>query len=129
MAFPTEELANAWNSEAGRGTINELMEWSQVPAGIRQPLLAGLGADEATDYRMFPFSTVADIDELIRDLRVGDPERGLNIGEKGSIRLMFNAIRCAAGTLENPAPRTPPQTVVQTAPSQELTATSANAVA
>ena len=58
MAFPTEELISAWNSEAGRGTVGEVMEWSQVPATIRQPLLAGLGADEATHYRMFSFTTI-----------------------------------------------------------------------
>ena len=83
MAFPTEELVTAWNTEAGRGTISELMEWSQVPLGIRQTLLAGLGAEDTTPYRMFAFTTTADIDELIRDLRVGEPERSLNVGEKG----------------------------------------------
>ena len=82
MAFPTEELVNAWNSEEGRGTMSEIMEWSQVPPGIRQALLAGLGATETTPYRMFAFTTSSDIDELLRDLRVGEPERSLNIGEK-----------------------------------------------
>ena len=127
MAFPTEDLMNAWNSEAGRGTISELMEWSQVPLGIRQQLLTALGAEDATSYRLFAFTTTADIEELIRDLRVGEPERSLNIGEKGSIRLLFNAIRCTAGTLEAPASVTPPAIVVQTPP-PEFSASSSNAV-
>ena len=129
MAFPTDELIAAWNAEAGRGTVLELMEWSQVPMAIRQPVLTGLGAEESTRYRTFSFTTPGDVEELIRELRVNNPERALNLGEKGAVRLFFNAVRCAAGTLENPAPRTPPQIVAQAPATQELTATSANVVA
>ena len=67
MAFPTDELVTAWNTEAGRGTVGELLEWSQVPLGIRHTLMAALGADETSSYRMFAFSTNDDIGELIRD--------------------------------------------------------------
>ena len=118
MAYPTEELVNAWNTEAGRGTMGELMEWSQVPAAIRDPLLGSLGADANTHYRMFAFAPPGDVEELLRELRVSNPERAPNIGEKGAIRLLFNAVRCAAGTLEGPSPRTPPQIIVQAPVSQ-----------
>ena len=125
MAYPTEELISSWNEEPGRGTMTEIMEWAQVPATIRATLLQSLGAEGATHYRMFSFTPQSDIDDLLRTFRIDD--RSLNIGEKGAIRLLFNAIRCAAGTLEGPAPRTPPQIIVH-APPQELAATSANAV-
>ena len=129
MAYPTEDLINAWNAEAGRGVMTELLEWAQIPATIRTTLLGSLGAEEQTHYRMFAFTPPGDVEELLRDLRVTENNRVLNIGEKGAVRLLFNAIRCAAGTLENPAPRTPPQIIVQAPASQELTATSTNAVA
>ena len=112
-----------------RGTMSELMDWSQIPATIRGPLLGSLGADENTHYRMFAFTPPGDAEGLIRELRVSNPDRALNIGEKGAIRLLFNAVRCAAGTMGNPAPRAPPQIIVKAPASQELTATSANAVA
>ena len=75
-----------WNAEAGRGTMGELMDWSQIPATIRGPLLGSLGADVNTHYRMFAFTPPGDVD-LLRELRVADPDRALNIGEKGATRL------------------------------------------
>ena len=70
-----------------------------------------------------------DIEGVIAGLSV--QERAPTIAMKGRIRLFFNGIRAACGTLPasaTSAPRTPPVITVTT-PSTELTATSAGAVA
>ena len=59
---------------------------------------------------------------------LGEGQRRCNLGEKGQVRLFFNAMKTAGGTLpQQAAAPTPP--IVMAAPETELTAASANAVA
>ena len=129
MAFPTEQSIEAWNSgEPGAGTLGQLMDWAGCADSLRAAILVALECDHTEHYRSVSLLTDSEIEELIGEARADG--RPLSRMAKSKVRVLFQAIRTAAGTLVLPsggAPNTPPAPVVVTVPS-ELTASSPNAV-
>ena len=55
--------------------------------------------DHNVRYRRFAMTTDAEIDEVVASTRVGEGQRPCTLGEKGQVRLFFNAMKTAGGTL------------------------------
>ena len=127
MAFPTQETIDVWNNgEDGSGTIGQVLDWAQTSDELRAALLVALECNHTEHYRNLSMLSEAEIEEIIGECNVND--RPLSRLNKSKVRLIFQAIKCAAGTAAQPAPGTPPAPVVISTPA-ELTAGSANAVA
>ena len=130
MAFPTEGVVAQWLSgEVGADGIGHIMEWAGIDGDFRTALLVALEMSHDEPMRSLAFCSDVDVEGAIGGLTVND--RPATIGMKGRVRLFFNGIRTACGTLPasaSGAPATPPMITV-TAPGTELTATSAGAVA
>ena len=130
MSFPTEASIEYWNSgEAGAGTMGQLMDWAGFNEGLRAAVLVALESDHDEHYRSASLLTDTEVEEVIGEARInGQP---LGRMAKSKVRVLFQAIRTAAGTLPPQAagaPSTPPAPIIVTAPT-ELTASSPNAVA
>ena len=105
------------------------MEWAEFSEELRAGVLVNIGVDYNVHYRRLAMTTDAEIDEVVASTRVGEGQRPCTLGEKGQVRLFFNGVKTAGGTLPQQASApTPP--IVVTAPAEtELTPASANAVA
>ena len=130
MAFPTEAIVSQWmNGEEGADGIGNVMTWAQIDGDLRTALLVALEMDYTEPMRSLALCNDADIEGVISGLTVN--ARPANIAMKGRIRLFFNGIRSACGTLPGAtttSPTTPPVITV-TPSSTELSATTAGAVA
>mgnify|MGYP001143614452 CR=1 FL=1 len=117
------------NGEEGADGIGNVMTWAQIEGDLRTALLVALEMNYDEPMRSLALCNDADIEGVISGLTVqGRPP---NIAMKGRIRLFFNGIRSACGTLPGAtttSPQTPPVITV-TPSSTELSATSAGAVA
>ena len=127
MAFPTQVTIDEWNSgEEGSGTVGGVLDWASASDELRAALLVALECDHTEHYRSVSMLSDAEVEDIIKDCVIND--RPLSRLNKSKVRMMFQAIKCAAGTQAPGAPSTPPAPVVISAPT-ELTAGSANAVA
>ena len=127
MAFPSTETVDMWNSGEA-GSVGAIMDWAEFSPDLRAGVLVNIGVDHSVHYRRFAMTTDAEVEDVVVSTRVGEAQRTLTLGEKGQVRMLFNAMKAAGGTLpQQPSAVTSP--IVVTAPEAELTASSANAVA
>ena len=131
MAFPSGEMVETWCSgEPGAGSLGEVMAWAEFSDELRTAVLTNVGLGHDVHLRRLAMTTEAEIEDVVNGSRLGETQRHCNLGEKSQVRMFFNGVKTAAGTLpsqQTPSVPTPPIIHVTT-PEAELTASSSNAV-
>ena len=98
MAFPSQSTIEGWNSdEAGSGTVGVVLEWAQASDELRAAVMVQLECDHDERYRSISMLTEAEMAEVVTDCRIDG--RALSRINKSKVRMFFQAVRCAAGTL------------------------------
>ena len=128
MAFPSQAVIEGWNSdEAGSGTVGAVLDWANASDELRAAVLVQLECDHNERYRSVSMLSEAEMEEVVTEATIDG--RALSRMNKSKVRMFFQAVRTAAGTLpRDAAPGTPPAPVVIATPT-ELTSASSNAVA
>ena len=132
MAFPSAEMVETWCSgEPGCGSLSDVMAWAEFSDELRIAVLTNVGLGPDAHLRRLAMTTEAEVEDVVTGTRLGEAQRHCNLGEKSQIRMFFNGLKTASGTLpsQQGASSPTPPIIHLSAPEAELSASSSNAVA